>query len=269
MSISTVNPICAVVAAPQVQQMKAQFVRAWRRTKSIELRLDWLEADAEITRFLKWLGSRTWPSSFLLATCRRVEAGGRYEGTVAKQIFHLAQALRAGCNWYDLEVETARQCPPELIDVMLGEGRQLASAHFFEAMPKSLVKMAAELRRTKPDAIKIAAKCDSLADGLKLLEFGRRQRNMVAIPMNEAAMPLRLLAPRDKASMLTYAPVETATAPGQVSLAEVLDLYRADKISRRTAVYGVIGDPIRHSLSPAMQNAGFQARGIDAVYFPF
>jgi 3-dehydroquinate dehydratase / shikimate dehydrogenase len=68
---------------------------------------------------------------------------------------------------------------------------------------------------------------------------------------------------------LTYASIETATAPGQISIGEALELYRADKISRRTAVYGVIGDPIAHSLSPIMQNAGFQARGVDAVYFPF
>jgi shikimate dehydrogenase len=46
-------------------------------------------------------------------------------------------------------------------------------------------------------------------------------------------------------------------------------LYRAYRISRRTGVYGVIGNPIGHSLSPQLQNAGFKARGIDAVYLPF
>ena len=33
--------------------------------------------------------------------------------------------------------------------------------------------------------------------------------------------------------------------------------------------YGVIGDPVAHSLSPAMQNAGFAARRLNAVYLPF
>ena len=46
-------------------------------------------------------------------------------------------------------------------------------------------------------------------------------------------------------------------------------LYRADRISRRTRVYGVIGNPIGHSLSPRLQNAGFQARRMNAVYLPF
>ena len=49
----------------------------------------------------------------------------------------------------------------------------------------------------------------------------------------------------------------------------MVNLYRADRITRRTRVYGVIGNPIGHSLSPQLQNAGFRARGIDAVYLPF
>jgi shikimate dehydrogenase len=47
------------------------------------------------------------------------------------------------------------------------------------------------------------------------------------------------------------------------------DLYRADRINRKTRVYGVIGDPIGHSLSPHLQNAGFKARKVDAVFLPF
>ncbi len=34
-------------------------------------------------------------------------------------------------------------------------------------------------------------------------------------------------------------------------------------------VYGLIGDPVDHSLSPAIQNAAFRSARIDAVYVPF
>ncbi len=40
-------------------------------------------------------------------------------------------------------------------------------------------------------------------------------------------------------------------------------------ISGKTAVYGLVGDPVDHSLSPAIQNAAFHALEIDAVYVPF
>jgi len=40
-------------------------------------------------------------------------------------------------------------------------------------------------------------------------------------------------------------------------------------ITGRTALYGVIGYPIGHSLSPVFQNSAFEFLGIDAVYVPF
>ena len=33
--------------------------------------------------------------------------------------------------------------------------------------------------------------------------------------------------------------------------------------------YGIIGHPVKHSLSPAMQNAAFEACGIEADYTLF
>jgi len=86
--------------------------------------------------------------------------------------------------------------------------------------------------------------------------------------MGEVALPARILALRGK-NGFAYAPVENATAPGQTSLADMRGLYRAERLNSQTRVYGVIGDPISHSLSPAMQNAGFAARRMNAIYLPF
>ncbi len=38
---------------------------------------------------------------------------------------------------------------------------------------------------------------------------------------------------------------------------------------KRLKITGIIGDPIRHSLSPVMQNAAFQKAGLPFVYVPF
>jgi 3-dehydroquinate dehydratase / shikimate dehydrogenase len=261
------DKICAVVAAPDAGSMRSQLVHALKHTRTVELRLDWLRDDAEIARFLKLL-ARMCPRATMIATCRRREAGGRYRGKIATQMVHLAEAIQAGCQWYDFEIETLRKCPRELVDVVLGDGRQLASAHFFQRMPKSLSQVARELTSHKPRAIKIAAHCDSLAQARALLDFGREQRNVVAIPMGEVGLPARFLALRARHGF-AYAPVEHATAPGQISLDEMNRVYRARRFNARTKVYGVIGNPIGHSLSPAMQNAGFAAARINAVYLPF
>lgn len=261
------DKVCAVVAAPDAVSMRKQLARALQSTRTVELRLDWLCGDAEITQFLKSMRIRPTQAT-LIATCRRLEAGGRYKGSIGKQLVHLAEAIRAGCQWYDFEIETLRKCPQELVEVVLGDGKQLASAHFFGGMPNSLPRVAMELTARRPDAIKIAVECDSLAKARTLLDFGRRHSKVVAIPMGDVALPTRLLALRAKRAF-AYAPVENATAPGQISLDEMKRVYRVNRLDRRTRVYGVIGNPVGHSLSPAMHNAGFAARRINAVHLPF
>ncbi|MGB9068535.1 MAG: type I 3-dehydroquinate dehydratase, partial [Candidatus Acidiferrales bacterium] len=261
------DKVCAVVAAPDAASMRTQLAQALQTTRTVELRLDWLSGDAEIAKFLKSLATRSTKAT-LIATCRRREAGGRFEGTIAKQLVHLAEAIRAGCRWYDFEIESLRKCPRGLVEVVLGDGKQLASAHFFSGLPSSLPRVAVELTARRPDAIKIAAQCDSLAHARTLLDFGRSRRNVVAIPMGDVALPARLLALRAKRAF-AYAPVENATAPGQISLDEMKRVYRANRFGAHTRVYGVVGNPVGHSLSPAMQNAGFAARRMNAVYLPF
>jgi 3-dehydroquinate dehydratase/shikimate dehydrogenase len=86
--------------------------------------------------------------------------------------------------------------------------------------------------------------------------------------MGEIGLPARLLALRE-GSALAYAPVAQATAPGQVSLHDFKRLYRADAITRKTKIYGVIGNPVGHSLSPLLHNTGFVAAKRDAAYLPF
>jgi 3-dehydroquinate dehydratase / shikimate dehydrogenase len=261
------DKLCAVVAASRARAMHRQLDEAVRQARTIELRLDWLADDREIDRFLAQLRTPR-AAVTLIATLRRQPAGGRYRGSIAKQLFYLAEALRAGCQWFDIEVETIRRCPLELIDALLGEGRELRSAHFFRGMPQDLRRVVGELKRGNPDGMKIAAQCHSLADASKLARFARGQRKLIAVPMGERAVAARILALRAP-NGFAYAPIEQVTAPGQMSLKELKTVYRADHINSTTRVYGVIGNPIQHSLSPAMQNAGFRARRINAIYLPF
>jgi 3-dehydroquinate dehydratase/shikimate dehydrogenase len=117
-------------------------------------------------------------------------------------------------------------------------------------------------------AIKIAAQCQSVSESLRICASARGLRDVVAIPMGEFGFAGRVLSLR-MGSALAYAAVEQATAPGQLSLDAMSDLYRAAQITGHTRVYGVIGDPIGHSLSPLLHNAAFHARRFDAVFVPF
>ena len=42
-----------------------------------------------------------------------------------------------------------------------------------------------------------------------------------------------------------------------------------DRVSGKTRVCGLIGDPVEHSMSPVMHNAAFREMGLDYLYVPF
>lgn len=264
--------LAAVVAAPTAREMARQLRAALRETRIAELRLDWLRSDAERLRFLAWLGGRRLRGATLIATCRRRKAGGLYQGDVSSQLVLLQRAVASGCSWCDLEVESTRVLPLAVVREFLGTARILLSLHDFRRTPPGLSRFV-EKWRSRPwhraaDAVKVATQSRSITDSVRLLDLIGRKPNVVAMPMSETGLPARVLA-LQHGSALTYAPVAQATAPGQLSLAEMKYLYRAHRLDRHTAVYGVIGNPVGHSLSPLMHNTGFIARRMNAVYLPF
>ena len=58
-------------------------------------------------------------------------------------------------------------------------------------------------------------------------------------------------------------------APGQLTFQQMMEVYNYDKIDAKTEVYGVVADPIGHSLSPLIHNAAFQHYAMNKVYIPF
>jgi 3-dehydroquinate dehydratase/shikimate dehydrogenase len=247
--------------------MSADIRTALRETSTIELRLDWLRSDAQRARFLLWLRKHRPRHAILIATCRRREGGGLFSGNLKAELYWLALAREAGCLWCDLEIETLRKLPGHSLRAYALPPRVLLSAHDFRRTPP-LGNLLPQRFRRMAHAIKIAATARTIADSVGLLRFARKTPNSVVVSMGETGLPARLLALRE-GSALAYAPVSAATAPGQVCLRELKHLYRVHRLNRQTRVYGVIGNPIAHSLSPLLHNTAFHARKINAVYLPF
>lgn len=267
--------VCGVVAVRTARDAWRQLRRALRDTGTVELRLDWLTNPAEAHRFLALLKKSRFPRrATFIATCRRREAGGKFSGTVTEQLSLVRSAIDAGCAWVDLEIETVDAIPPFTLDLFTSRAKRILSYHDFRGISSPL-RLARVMRRMNQireasdfDVFKIAVQCDSLRDSLGLFALARQYPNVIAIPMGDMATPARILAAR-LGSAFSYAPVDQATAPGQIPLAELRELYRGGDVTRRTRVYGVIGNPIAHSLSPVLHNAAFRARKIDAIYLPF
>jgi 3-dehydroquinate dehydratase/shikimate dehydrogenase len=259
--------ICGVVATASAREMARRVRAALRETRTIELRLDWLESRAARVAFLKWLRKAGLSATFI-ATCRTKGGGGRFEGSAAAELETLAEAVRSGCSWCDVESQTLRAVGSERVRRSLAPARILVSIHDFRRTPRSFGSFLRTGRRFSGAGTKIAVQAGTIADTLRVLRLARRRSDVVAVPMGEIGLPGRILALRE-GSALAYAPVEEATAPGQIPLYELKHLYRAHRLNRRTRVYGVIGDPVAHSLSPLLHNTGFIERRLDAVYLPF
>jgi 3-dehydroquinate dehydratase/shikimate dehydrogenase len=259
--------VCGVIAAGNAREMKAQVRLGLQRTSTLELRLDYLSDVRELGAFLAWLG-RERPRAVLIATCRSRPGGGLFRGTRQVQIEILQAAVKAGCGWCDVEIETAKHISSRELRRALLPARVMISHHDFRKTPRNLGAIISKLSRAGGHAVKIAAHTDSISDSARICKLARGRRNVVAIPMGEMGMAGRILSVR-AGSALAYASVGEATAPGQLSLEAMQGMYRAGRITKRTRVYGVIGDPIGHSLSPLLHNTAFHARKINAVFVPF
>ena len=92
----------------------------------------------------------------------------------------------------------------------------------------------------------------------------------IGICMGDTGVPTRILCGKF-GSPWTYATFhqERTLAPGQLSFEQMTNVYRYDQIDRDTEVYGVIADPVGHSLSPQILNAAFQQAKVNKVYVPF
>ncbi len=124
------------------------------------------------------------------------------------------------------------------------------------------------MRATGAEVVKIAAETHRLSDCVPLLDLGvqaGRQSSVVLIGMGDFGLPTRVLAAR-LGSRWAYA--GALDGVGQLTAHDMTSLYRFREIGPTTALYGLAGFPVGHSVSPAMHNAAFRATGTDAVYLP-
>jgi 3-dehydroquinate dehydratase / shikimate dehydrogenase len=222
------------------------------RADMVELRLDGVE-DIDVAGAL---AGRILP---VIVTCRPAWEGGRFDGSEQRRHSILREALDHGAEYVDVEWRAG------FTDLIPRDPRRVVlSSHDFQRVPDDLTARAAAMHQAGAGTIKIAIPATRLTDALRLLPIGA-DVDAVVIAMGDAGLPSRLLASRF-GSRWTYA--GEAIAPGQIPASRMLDEFRFRDVTRSTAIYGVVGNNVMHSLSPAMHNAAFQAAGHDAVYVP-
>lgn len=225
----------------------------------VELRLDYINGEVNLKRLL---ADRPSP---VVITCRRQRDGGKWPGTEEQRLMLLRSAIAEGVEYIDLEDDIAQLIP------RYGKTKRIISLHDYRKTPDNLEEIHARLTSLDADIAKLATMANTSHDNLRMLELTRKSKvPTVGICMGDIGTPSRVLAGRFGAPF-TFATFhhERTLAPGQLSYEQMSEIYHYDHINPETTVYGVIGDPIAHSLSPIVHNAAFRQMNINAVYVPF
>ncbi len=225
----------------------------------VELRLDFIQGNVQVKRLLR---DRPCP---VIATCRRAVDGGHWAGSEEARQLVLRTAIVEGVEYVDLEDDIAGQIR------RYGQTKRIVSHHDFERTPGDLGGLQRRLADLDADIVKIATMSNHPSDNLRMLEMVREATvPTIGICMGDIGMPTRVLTGRYGAPF-TYATFneDRLLAPGQVGWRKMRDMFRYDAVGPGTRIFGVVADPVGHSLSPAVHNAALADAGIDAVYLPF
>jgi len=260
--------VCVAVIGADANQMVEKAEALARDNSFLELRLDYLaKPGLALPRIKRFTESHH--GTVVIATCRRASSGGKFKGSIASQLDILGKASAAGCQLVDVELQTASKCKPEQLQKLRGRAALILSFHDFRAT-KKLDETLEKMLAYPADFYKIVSTATTLSDNVAMIKFLARQgdrHSLVSMCMGEQGIISRVLGVR-AGSVFTFgaASAGEATAPGQVPAQELRNVYRIEQLDAATRVYGVVGDPIAHSLSPAIMNAAFRRENVNAVY---
>ena len=251
--------ICVSIARTRHRMMIAEHqALAQRGAKLVELRIDWLSRDPDVPRLLK---DRPTP---VIVTCRRAQDGGKWRGSEEERVRLLRTAIVSGVEFVDLEDDIAKSIP------RYGKTKRIVSHHDYDGTPEHVEEIWAEMAEMNPDIIKLVTLANSPSDCARVLNLVKNAKiPTVAFCMGEFGVWSRVVCGQlgSPFSYAAFSP-DREVAPGQLSFQDMKDLYDYDHINPQTRLFGVIGDPIGHSLSPLLHNRMMRKIGFNGVYVP-
>jgi 3-dehydroquinate dehydratase/shikimate dehydrogenase len=252
--------ICVIVGRTRHKMVQTEILEAAKRgARLIEVRLDFL---AKAPDYKRLLGNK--PCE-MIATVRRPQDGGRWSGSEEARQMLIRQAIVSGFDWVDLETDVADDIP------RFKNVKRIVSYHNLREVPADLEKIHEKMCQQDADLVKIAVRAQHNTDNLRVLKLLRLPaKPTIAFCIGDLGLPTRILGAKFGVPF-TYAAFnkERGIAPGLPSFEEMKNIFHYERINGDTAIYGVIGDPVGHSLSPVLHNAAFHSLRFNGVYLPF
>ncbi len=228
----------------------------------------WLEVRADLAPDLDPAAlRRELPGRPLLLTLRSRAEGGAFEGTPERRRRRILEAA-PGFDLVDLEAE--RDLSPAILAAVAPE-RRVISWHGPAVDAAALAARFARMAAVPARLYKLVPAAAQPGEELAPLVFlhSLRRSDVAAFASGEAGAWTRLVAPRLGAPVVYAAVGSLAGAPGQIPLARLVDDFGLPELPPVEALYGIVGNPVAHSLSPRLHNGAYRALGIPALYLPF
>lgn len=200
-----------------------------------------------------------------IVTVRTVREGGGFVGSREEYRSRVNAAYEAGAT-VDVEFSSGLLSEAgELSD----RRRVVVSLHCPFSLPEDWASILPAMRATGARAVKLVAGAADLPASLAIAAIQRGQDGTGAsvFPMGPASAPGRVLSALFGGSLI-YGSVDRRTAPGQLTLEDLLSVYRVQSLRKIEALFGIVGSDVSESLSPYLHNALFRSRGLAFLYLP-
>ena len=223
--------ICVSVAASDVQSLREQVGRAFELGADfVEVRFDFVKPE-DLSAAVDAVKSAKGRAVF---TLRSKAQGGRFAGSEQDRIKWLKKLAEQRPRLVAVALDTITQ-NDDLAD-FFDESKTpiLVSWHDFDKTPPSdeIADILSEMR-IYSNYVKVVTTAKGVEDSLRLLEVyeGTIGLNPVIFAMGEAGVVSRIMCTIVGNAPFTYASLENAVAPGQLTVLQMKKLYEKLQLS--------------------------------------
>ncbi len=230
----------------------------------IELRLD-LFPSVDLSLLDHFIKTSLKP---VMLTLRSKSQGGKFEGSEETRKSFILKLLKLRPSFFDLEWDIGEEFLQETLHEHPDTKFILSHHTQGEFLDEEKLNEIYQQMKTYPAfGYKIALHVSSSSQALQMLLFSQKRPQLSVICMGEIGSFGRILGPV-VGNLIDYAALDetSKTAPGQLTVSELIDIYRYPFLNPQTALYGLIGDPVDKSQGHLYHNKVFAQKNQNALY---
>lgn len=251
--------ICISVSPQSRKLAKVDILNAARQCDLVELGLDHLIKEPVVGDLLEGV---TKP---VIVSCRRPQDGGHWQGTEEERLTLLRQAIVAGPEWIELEMDIADKIP------RFGKTKRLISFTQHDKPLSNLEPAFERAAKLQADAVKFTGPTPTLDAAWPMLAAVTKKRDLPTVGMGfgRAGMTFSLLGLK-YGSPWIYAALEKGmeSHEGQATVSELDEVYRWRDIAPQTRFVAVAGFGETETMTVRILNAGFARLGLNYRCLP-